>query len=132
MKLDRDAGGAPMLWLSLSFSLTLSFSRTLSHTSHTLPLSLSFYISLTQTLSLREDNFPFTSDDPAIRKGAGLYCGPRLRKGEVFAHVGSIKNLKDLKSHQDRGARPPDHDSSGERPLRVQGHLAHKKAPTPL
>ena len=32
----------------------------------------------------------------AIRKDAGLYCGPRLRKGEVFAYVGSIQNLKDL------------------------------------
>ena len=33
----------------------------------------------------------------AIRKDAGLYCGPRLRKGEVFAYVRSIQNLKDLK-----------------------------------
>jgi len=28
---------------------------------------------------------------------AGLYCGPRLRKGEVFAYVGLPHNLKDLK-----------------------------------
>ena len=34
---------------------------------------------------------------PMIRKDAGLYCGSRLRKGEVFAYVGSIQNLKDLK-----------------------------------
>ena len=33
----------------------------------------------------------------AIRKAAGLYCGPRLRKGEVFAYVGLPQNLKDLK-----------------------------------
>ena len=33
----------------------------------------------------------------AIRKDAGLYCGSRLRKGEVFAYVGRIHNLKDLK-----------------------------------
>ena len=33
----------------------------------------------------------------AIRKDAGLYCGSRLRSGEVFAYVGSIQNLKDLK-----------------------------------
>ena len=31
------------------------------------------------------------------RKDAGLCCGSRLRKGEVFAYVGSIQNLKDLK-----------------------------------
>ena len=28
---------------------------------------------------------------------AGLYCGSRLRKGEVFACVGLSQNLKDLK-----------------------------------
>ena len=33
-----------------------------------------------------------------IRKDAGLYCGPRLRKGEVFAYVGRNQNLKDLKA----------------------------------
>ena len=33
----------------------------------------------------------------AIRKDTGLYYGPLLRKGEVFAYVGSIQNLKDLK-----------------------------------
>ena len=33
----------------------------------------------------------------AIRKDAGLYCGPRLQKGEVFAYVGRNQNLKDLK-----------------------------------
>ena len=33
----------------------------------------------------------------ALRKDAGLCCGSRLRKGEVFAYVGSIQNLKDLK-----------------------------------
>ena len=38
-----------------------------------------------------------------IRKDAGLYCGPRLRKGEVFAYVGRIHNLKDLKSLKGRG-----------------------------
>ena len=27
----------------------------------------------------------------------GLCCGSRLRKGEVFAYVGRIHNLKDLK-----------------------------------
>ena len=32
-----------------------------------------------------------------IRKDAGLYCGPRLRKGEVFAYAGLPQNLKDLK-----------------------------------
>ena len=30
-------------------------------------------------------------------KDAGLYCGSRLRKGEVFAYVGLSQNLKDLK-----------------------------------
>ena len=29
---------------------------------------------------------------------ARLYCGSRLRKGEVFAYVGLPHNLKDLKS----------------------------------
>ena len=38
----------------------------------------------------------------AIRKDAGLYCGSRLRKGEVFAYVGRNQNLKDLK-----GRAPP-------------------------
>ena len=33
----------------------------------------------------------------AIRKDAGLYCEPRLGKGEVFAYVGRNQNLKDLK-----------------------------------
>jgi len=33
----------------------------------------------------------------AIQKDAGLYCGSRLRSGEVFAYVGSIQNLKELK-----------------------------------
>ena len=33
----------------------------------------------------------------AIQKDAGLYCGPRLRKGEVFAYGGLSQNLKDLK-----------------------------------
>jgi hypothetical protein len=33
----------------------------------------------------------------AIRKDAGLCCGSRLRKGEVFAYVGQNQNLKDLK-----------------------------------
>jgi len=33
----------------------------------------------------------------ATRKDAGLYCGSRLRSGEVFAYVESIQNLKDLK-----------------------------------
>ena len=33
----------------------------------------------------------------AIRKDAGLYCGPRLRKGEVFAYVELPQHLKDLK-----------------------------------
>ena len=37
----------------------------------------------------------------AIRKDAGLYCGSRLRSGEVFAYVGRNQNLKDLK---DRGS----------------------------
>ena len=32
-----------------------------------------------------------------LRKDAGLYCGPRLRKGDVFAYVGLPQNLKDLK-----------------------------------
>ena len=32
-----------------------------------------------------------------IRKDAGLYCGPRLRKGAVFAYAGLPQNLKDLK-----------------------------------
>ena len=31
------------------------------------------------------------------RKDAGLCCGSRLRKGEVFAYVGLPQNLKDLK-----------------------------------
>ena len=33
----------------------------------------------------------------ALRKDAGLCCGSRLRKGEVFAYVGLPQNLKDLK-----------------------------------
>jgi hypothetical protein len=36
-------------------------------------------------------------DLAAIRKDTGLYCGSRLRKGEVFAYVGLSQNLKDLK-----------------------------------
>ena len=36
----------------------------------------------------------------ALRKDAGLCCGSRLRKGEVFAYVGLPQNLKDLKGVQ--------------------------------
>jgi hypothetical protein len=32
----------------------------------------------------------------ALRKDAGLSCGSLLQKGEVFAYVGLIQNLKDL------------------------------------
>ena len=42
----------------------------------------------------------------ATRKEAGLFCGSFLLKGEVFAYVASVQNLKDL-----------------------QGYLAHKKTP---
>ena len=38
----------------------------------------------------------------AIRKDAGLSCGSRLRKGEVFAYAGRNQNLKDLKSTRHR------------------------------
>jgi len=31
-------------------------------------------------------------------KDAGLFCGSFLRKGEVFAYVGRIQNLEDLKA----------------------------------
>ena len=45
-------------------------------------------------------------ENNVLRKDAGLYCGPRLRKGEVFVYVGSIQNLKDLKDLKDPpGAR---------------------------
>ena len=33
----------------------------------------------------------------AIRKDAGLYCGSRLRSGELFDYLGLPHNLKDLK-----------------------------------
>jgi len=33
-------------------------------------------------------------------RDAGLYCGPRLRKGEVFAYVGLPQNLKNLKERK--------------------------------
>ena len=42
---------------------------------------------------MRESLHTFT----AIRKDAGLYCGSRLRSGEVFAYVGLSQNQKDLK-----------------------------------
>ena len=38
------------------------------------------------------------SRDGHFRKDAGLCCGPRLRKGEVFASVGRNRNLTDLSS----------------------------------
>jgi hypothetical protein len=41
----------------------------------------------------------------AIRKDAGLYCGSRLRSGEVFAYVDSIQNLKDRKKTDPNEAR---------------------------
>ena len=37
----------------------------------------------------------------AIRKEAGLCCGSRLRKGEVFAYVGLPQNLKDLNAQKE-------------------------------
>ena len=39
----------------------------------------------------------------AIRKDAGLCCGPRLRKGKVFAYAGRNQNLKDLKVERSFG-----------------------------
>jgi len=39
-----------------------------------------------------------TCADCASRKEAGLFCGSFLRKGELFAYVGSIQILKDLKA----------------------------------
>ena len=44
---------------------------------------------------LKEQNH-CTEPKGALRKDAGLCCGPRLRKGEVFAYVGLPQNLKDL------------------------------------
>ena len=45
------------------------------------------------------------SEVPLWRKDAGLYCGSRLRKGEVFAYGGLPHNLKDL----DDPRAPADH-----------------------
>ena len=50
--------------------------------------------------------------DPLVTCGiivqdAGLYCGPRLRKGEVFAYVGLPQNLKDLKASMNKAASCP-------------------------
>ena len=42
----------------------------------------------------------------AIRKDAGLCCGSRLRKGEVFAYGGLPHNLKDLKGEIDQERIP--------------------------
>ena len=36
----------------------------------------------------------------AIRNDAGLCCGSRLRKGEVFAYIGLIPNPTDLKAER--------------------------------
>jgi hypothetical protein len=41
----------------------------------------------------------------ALRKDAGLCCGSRLRKGEVFAYVGRNQNLKDLKDVESGAGR---------------------------
>ena len=62
----------------------------------------------------------------AIRKDAGLCCGSRLRKGEVFAYVGRNQNLKDLKV---RRLREDSTRRSSPRTNRSteQGYLAHKK-----
>ena len=49
---------------------------------------------------------PATSSFAAIRKDTGLYCGSRLRKGEVFGYVGLSQNLKDLKDHSTRTPDP--------------------------
>ena len=43
----------------------------------------------------------------AIRKDAGLCCGSRLRRGEVFAYVGLPQNLEDLKDARIGAARVP-------------------------
>ena len=43
------------------------------------------------------------SRKPGKHPDAGLCCGSRLRKGEVFASVGRNQNLKDLKAGQGRG-----------------------------
>ena len=43
--------------------------------------------------------------DKVTNLRAGLYCGSRLRKGEVFAYVGRNQNLKDLKDRNPKGRR---------------------------
>jgi hypothetical protein len=42
-------------------------------------------------------DFFATNSIKSPRKEAGLFCGSFPRKGEVFACVGLIQNLKDLK-----------------------------------
>ena len=57
-------------------------------------------------------------------KDAGLYCGPRLRKGEVFAYVGLPQNLKDLKEWP--APKPFYRTSSG---VRLHWKLEEPKGP---
>jgi hypothetical protein len=59
----------------------------------------------------------------AIRKDAGLYCGPRLRKGQVFAYVGLPQNLKDLNVAARDAAVP----NRVHRVRPLQGYLTYKK-----
>ena len=40
---------------------------------------------------------PYMKAPCPIREEAGLFCGSFLRKGEGFAYVSSIQNVKDLK-----------------------------------
>ena len=63
-----------------------------------------------------------------IRKDAGLYCGPRLRKGEVFAYVGLPQNLKDLKDPDRESRRGADSASQREVALPPPPLLRHQQA----
>ena len=65
----------------------------------------------TDSICSPESPATFARSFAAFRKDTELYCGSRLRKGDVFAYVGLSQNLKDLK----------------DRTRQLQGFLAHEK-----
>ena len=89
--LDQDLRSAPPSTTSVLGSLDQDLCSA--------PPSALFWNRICILTTLLESNLYFDQFEVSVSFLAPKCCGSRLRKGEVFAYVGSIQNLKDLK-HQ--------------------------------
>jgi len=64
-----------------------------------------------------------------VREDAGLCCGSRLRKGEVFAYVGLPQNLKNLKDGLSYAERKRRQEGAGEELWGIIDKLLRPAAP---